>query len=68
MSLILSGHIGRLRAGMTVCHAAPRGELPPDERLFSPELAQDIITGFDGLMPLYKYFDALCAAEAAGEK
>ena len=24
MSLILSGHIGRLRAGMTVCHAAPR--------------------------------------------
>ena len=43
-------------------------ELPPDERLFSPELAQDIITGFDGLMPLYKYFDALCAAEAAGEK
>ena len=41
---------------------------PPDERLFSPELAQDIITGFDGLMPLYKYFDALCAAEAAGEK
>ena len=43
-------------------------ELPPDERLFSPELAQDIITGFDGLMPLYKYFDALCASEAAGEK
>ena len=43
-------------------------ELPPDERLFSPELAQDIITGFDSLMPLYKYFDALCAAEAAGEK
>ena len=43
-------------------------ELPPDERLFSPELAQDIITGFDELMPLYKYFDALCAAEASGEK
>ena len=43
-------------------------ELPPDERLFSPELAQDIITGFDSLMPLYKYFDALCAAEASGEK
>ena len=26
------------------------------------------VTGFDGLMPLYKYFDALCASEAAGEK
>lgn len=36
-------------------------ELPPDERIFQPELAQDIIDGFDALMPLYKYFDALCA-------
>ena len=35
----------------------------PDERMFSPELAQDIIEGFRTLMPLYKYFDALCAAE-----
>ena len=35
-------------------------ELPPDERIFQPELAQDIIDGFDALMPLYKYFDALC--------
>lgn len=36
-------------------------ELPPDERIFQPELAQDIIDGFDALMPLYKYFDSLCA-------
>ena len=35
----------------------------PDERMFSPELAQDIIEGFRTLMPLYKYFDGLCAAE-----
>ena len=27
MSLILSGHIGRCRAGMTVCHAAPKPAL-----------------------------------------
>lgn len=27
MSLILSGHIGRCRAGMTVCHAAPKSAL-----------------------------------------
>lgn len=38
-------------------------ELPPDERIFSPLLAQDIIEGFDSLMPLYRYFAALCAAE-----
>ena len=31
--------------------------------MFSQELAQDIIDGFRTLMPLYKYFDALCAAE-----
>ena len=35
----------------------------PDERMFSQELAQDIIEGFRTLLPLYKYFDALCAAE-----
>lgn len=35
----------------------------PDERMFSQELAQDIIEGFRTLMPLYKYFDGLCAAE-----
>lgn len=40
----------------------------PDERLFSPELAEDIISGFESLMPLYKYFDALCASQAEGEK
>ena len=35
----------------------------PDERMFSQELAQDIIEGFRTLMPLYKYFNGLCAAE-----
>lgn len=39
-------------------------ELPPDERIFSPELAQDMIEGFEELMPFYKYFDRLCAAQA----
>ena len=39
-------------------------ELPPDERIFSPELAQDMIEGFEALMPFYKYFDRLCAAQA----
>lgn len=39
-------------------------ELPPDERLFSPELAEDMISGFRELMPLYRYFDGLCAADA----
>ena len=39
-------------------------ELPPDERIFSPELAQDMIEGFEALMPFYKYFDGLCAAQA----
>ena len=38
-------------------------ELPPDERIFSPELAQDMIRGFEELMPFYKYFDRLCAAQ-----
>ena len=39
-------------------------ELPPDERIFSPELARDMIEGFEALMPFYKYFDRLCAAQA----
>ena len=38
-------------------------ELPPDERIFSPELAQDMIEGFEELMPFYKYFDRLWAAQ-----
>ena len=29
-----------------------------------PELAQDMIEGFEALMPFYKYFDRLCAAQA----
>ena len=38
-------------------------ELPPDERIFSPELAQDMVEGFEELMTFYKYFDRLCAAQ-----
>ena len=37
---------------------------PLDERIFSPELAQDVIDGFRALMPLYRYFDKLCASVA----
>ena len=37
---------------------------PLDERIFSPELAQDVIDGFRTLMPLYRYFDKLCASVA----
>lgn len=37
---------------------------PLDERIFSPELAQDVIDGFRALMPLYRYFDKLCVSVA----
>ena len=39
-------------------------ELPLDERIFSPALAQDVIDGFQRLMPFYRYFDRLCASVA----
>lgn len=39
-------------------------DVTPDERLFAPELAEDIIAGFETLMPFYRYFDGLCAGES----
>ena len=37
-------------------------ELPLDEKIFQPELAEEILTGFKSLVPFYKYFAALCAS------
>ena len=39
-------------------------DVPLDDRIFSPELAQDVISGFRSLMPFYRYFDRLCASTA----
>ena len=38
-------------------------ELPLDEKIFRPELAEEILAGFKTLVPFYKYFDRLCAAQ-----
>lgn len=37
-------------------------ELPLDEKIFWPELAEEILAGFKTLVPFYKYFAALCAS------
>ena len=37
-------------------------ELPLDEKIFRPELAEEILAGFKTLVPFYKYFTALCAS------
>lgn len=37
-------------------------ELPLDEKIFRPELAEEILAGFKILVPFYKYFAALCAS------
>ena len=37
-------------------------ELPLDEKIFRPELAEEILAGFKTLVPFYKYFAALCAS------
>lgn len=37
-------------------------EGPLDERIYSPQLAQDIIAGFKSLLPLYRYFSAIHAS------
>ena len=39
-------------------------DVPLDDRIFSPELAQDVINGFRSLMPFYRYFDRLCVSTA----
>ena len=35
-------------------------ETGPDRRLYSPELAEDILEGFELLLPYYHYFKKLC--------
>ena len=37
---------------------------PLDERIFSPELADDVIKGFGLLTPFYRYFAELCRSLA----
>ena len=37
-------------------------ELPLDEKIFRPELAEEILAGFKIVAPFYKYFAALCAS------
>lgn len=37
-------------------------ELPLDEKIYSPDLAREVLTGFVSLIPFYRYFDRLCAA------
>ena len=37
-------------------------ELPLDEKIFRPELAEEILACFKTLVPFYKYFAALCAS------
>ena len=37
-------------------------ELPLYEKIFRPELAEEILAGFKTLVPFYKYFAALCAS------
>lgn len=37
-------------------------ELPLDEKIFRPELAEEMLAGFKTLVPFYKYFAALCAS------
>ena len=37
-------------------------ELPLDEKIFRPELAEEILAGFKTLVPFCKFFAALCAS------
>ena len=37
-------------------------ELPLDEKIFRPVLAEEMLAGFKTLVPFYKYFAALCAS------
>ena len=37
-------------------------EAPQDERIFSPQLPQEILESFRELLPFYRYFTDLCAA------
>ena len=43
-------------------------ELPLDEKIFHPELAEEILENFKMLVPFYKYFAGLCASVAHGKQ
>ena len=43
-------------------------EVPLDEKIFQPELAEEILGNFKLLVPFYKYFAGLCAAVAHGKQ
>lgn len=43
-------------------------ELPLDEKIFHPELAEEILENFKMLVPFYKYFAGLCASVAHGQQ
>ena len=47
------------RKSINLQHAGPL-----DERIFSPELAEDFLDGVRTLMPVDRYFDQLCASVA----
>ena len=43
-------------------------ELPLDEKIFHPELAEEILENFKMLVPFYKHFAGLCASVAHGKQ
>ena len=43
-------------------------ELPLDEKIFHPELAEEILENFRMLVPFYKYFAGLCASITHGQQ
>lgn len=43
-------------------------ELPLDEKIFCPELAEEILAGYKELVPFYKYFTALCASVTPAQR
>ena len=51
-----------LRPGYQKKSLALQCEAPLDERIFSPQLPQEILESFRELLPFYRYFTDLCAA------
>lgn len=39
-----------------------------NEKIFHPELAEEILENFKMLVPFYKYFAGLCASVAHGKQ
>lgn len=55
-----------IRRNPCPCNAKP----PLDQRIFSPQLPQEILESFRELLPFYRYFTELCAAlsQSGGER